>query len=200
MKIQSFVFLMLIILLSDQAFAKKPIKPNGYYITKSGDTIHGYLKNKESMYLIVKTVDGKRKKFTPSKINGFNLAGREYVPMYLKEFKTKRFMAVKVKGYCTLYAYEHIDKYSIYPMGGVVGAMVEGGFKADNSGLYIKKADDENYYSVPHAYKPLRKFLIRHFEDNTELISNLEKVVKVENVESLVIAYNKWYKYQRKTE
>jgi hypothetical protein len=152
------------------------------------------------MYLIVKTIDGKRKKFTPSKIKGFKLASREYISLHLKEFKTNRFMAVRVKGYCTLYAYEDVEKYSLNGMGGIVGGMVEGGFKAGNSGLYIKKEDDENYYSVPHAHKPLRKFLIRHFEDNTELISNLEEVVKVEDVGRLVIAYNKWYMYQRKTE
>ena len=93
-----------------------------------------------------------------------------------------------------------MNQYGLNSIGGMIGGEMEGGFKVNNSVLYIKKADDENYYAVPHASKPLRKFLLRHFEDNTELISNLEKVIKLENVKNLVVAYNKWYTYQRKAE
>jgi len=200
MKIRSFIFLLLVILVSNPASAEKPIRPNGYYISRSGDTIHGYLRNKDSMYLIVTSENGKRKKFTPSKIRGFNLAGREYIPLHLKEFNTNRFMAVKVKGYCTLYAYEHVDKFSLNGMAGVAGAAVEGGFKANNSGLYLKKEGDDNYYSIPAAIKPLTKFLINHFGGHTKLISTFEKKDLFENVENLVIAYNKWYKYERPSE
>lgn len=199
-KIQTAIILMMIFFLSEHTSAKKPIIPNGYYISRSGDTIYGHLRIKESMYLIVRTIDGKRKKFTPSKIKGFKLAWREYIPLHLEEFNTKRFMAVKVNGYCSLYSYEDVAKYSLNGMAGIAGAAVEGSFKAHNSGFYIKKDDDENYYSVPSADKLLKKFLIKHFGDNTEFISNLENKDLIDNIESMVVNYNKWYKYIRPSE
>jgi len=197
MKILSVIILMLMFFLSDLVSAKKPFIVNGYYISKSGDTIHGFLRNKDSMYLLVRTENGKKKKFTPSKIKGFYLAGQAYIPLHLKEFNTNRFMAVRVKGYCSLYAYVHVDKYSMNGMGGMVGAAVEGSFKAHNSGLYIKKEDDENYYSVPASKKLLEKFLFTHFGDYPDLFSNLDSKERLDHLEKMIVDYNIRVRYQQ---
>ncbi len=201
MKLPSMLLCCLMLLSIDQVFAQKKFVPNGYYISKAGDTVYGYLRNKESMYLVVKMENGKRKQFTPSKIQGFNIAGKEYIPLFLREFDTKRFMVVRVKGYCSLYAYEDVDKYSTYGMMGLVGGAIEGSFKAHNSGLYIKKDKDENYYSVPSTNRLIRKFLNEHFGENTSLIESLgEDKISEDSIENFVITYNTWYKYKEKQE
>jgi hypothetical protein len=188
--------LFLILFFSLPAFCQKSYEENGYFITLKGDTIHGYLYNKESMYLIYKNEKGKRKQFTPSKIKGFRINDKDYIPLYLKEFDSKRFMAIKEKGYYTLLQYEDVAKYGPQPfMGGAAFGAVQGSFQARNSGYYLKKADDENYYSVPSKKKLLISFLNIYFADDPPILEPVpEDKSPIDSIELIVRSYNERHK------
>jgi hypothetical protein len=190
----------LLILFSCPVFSQKSYQENGYFITLQGDTVHGYLYNKESMYLIYKNEKGKRKQFTPSKIKGFRINDKDYIPLYLKEFNTKRYMVVMERGYYTLVYFEDIDKYGngSMGMGGIAGAGLAGAsmgaLKAHNSGYYLKKSNDDNYYSIPYKQKLLIRFLQTHFADDSSIIegASIEKS-SIDSIEFIVKSYNEWH-------
>lgn len=190
--------LMLIGLLMTISVAAQDKYPyNGWYITKAGDTIHGNLKVKESMYLIVRNSKGKKKSLTPSKVKEVRIGKSTYVPMFLKEFDKKRFVTLRIKGKCSLYVYEDALNASYAPGMGVIPTMIAAGtdasFYAHNSGAYLKFENDENYYSVPLYRKPFNKFINYHFSDNHEIISRLDEEWKemIPFLAELILYYNK---------
>lgn len=187
----------LIILFSFPAISQKSYTVNGYFITLKGDTVHGYLYNKECMYLIYKNEKGKRKQFSPSKIKGFRINDKDYIPLYLKEFNTKRYMAVRERGYYTLVYFEDIANYgrSTMGIGGIAGAGIAGAsigaLKAHNSGYYLKKSNDENYYSIPYKQKLLMQFLQTHFADDPIILKTAsEEKSSIDSIEFIVKSYN----------
>lgn len=153
--------------------------PNGWYITKAGDTIHGSLRIKDSMYLIARNAKGKKKSLTPSRVKEVRIGSSTYVPMYLKEFDKLRFVSLRIKGKCSLYVFEDALKTSYPPGIGVIPAMViagtEASFRVNNSGAYLKFENDEKYYSVPLYRKQFNKFIIYYFSDNQEILSRLDE-------------------------
>ena len=155
--------------------AQEKYAPNGWYITKAGDTIHGSLRIKDSMYLIARNAKGKKKSITPSRVKEVRIGSSTYVPMYLKEFDKLRFVSLRIKGKCSLYVFEDALKTPYTPVMGVIPAMMEWNFHAHNSGAYIKFENDEKYYSVPSYRKQFNKFIIYYFSDNQEILSRLNE-------------------------
>jgi len=164
----------------------------GYYITLKNDTVHNLLKNANSMYLVFYNKKGFMKKLTPSQVKGFTISGVEYVPMYLKEFDLKYFLAIKQRGCITLFQYEGIDsRYQMLPGGAVTGADI-GNFRNHVSGFYIKKSHDDNLFAIPGGKRLLADFILKHFSDNEELVTkakNLEYTYK--DIELIIEKYNK---------
>lgn len=185
------------LILSISVAAQNKYTANGWYITKNGDTIYGYLKIKESMYLIAQNAEGKRKSLTPSKVKQVRIGHSTYVPMYLKEFDKKRFVTLRIKGKCSLYVYEDATRALYAPAMGVGPALIAAGtdasFYAHNSGAYLKFENDENYYSVPLNRKPFNKFICHHFSKNQEIISRLDEEWKemIPFLAELIMEYNK---------
>lgn len=181
-----------ILLISNSSQAQeKPSKypVNGYYITLSGDTIYGNLKNKEQMYLHYRDASGKKKVYTPSKIRSYNLDNQEYRPMYLENIDKKRFVAVVVTGEHTLYLYNDgsipgmvLGSAYMSPVTfaatAVAGGIAEGIFDAHNSGYYITKPGIDKLYSIPSTDRLIIEFFQQHFGGLPDMeLNGCEKLV-----------------------
>ncbi|MFA5971251.1 MAG: hypothetical protein WC780_02775 [Lentimicrobiaceae bacterium] len=175
-RLLSIVLLLSLLILSQfNVFGQEKLPENGYYITLENDTIFGNLTNQDGMYLIFRDSKGKKHKFTPSRIQSFCLNHQEYVPLFINEMNSIRYVAVKLKGYYTLLHYEYIDGYSSYGQMGLMGGAAEGMFKAKNSGYYVIIENEKGYYSLPSSHKLLSKYLSKHFGNDTFIKAEAEK-------------------------
>lgn len=163
-----YIVMVIALFISSQVYAqgKKKFPENGYYISLENDTIYGNLENEGSMYLIYRDEKGKKKKFSPSRIQGFYLNNVEYIPLYVKGIDLKIYVSVRLKGYYTVLRDDYFNSYSTYGQMGLIGGAVEGAYKSYNSGYYVYKGDDKEYYSIPASPKLLRKYLVNNFGDD----------------------------------
>ena len=87
---------------------------------------------------------------------------------------SKRYVAVKAKGYYTLLFYD-INNYSTYGQMGLIGGIAEGTFKTYNSGYYVIIESETGYYSLPSSHKLLSKYLLNHFGNDEIIKQEAEK-------------------------
>jgi len=173
--LSTLLLLLLLILSQLNVFGQNEFTENGYYVTLEQDTAFGNLTNQDGMYLIFKDSKGKKHKFTPSRIRGFCLNHQEYVPLFITEMSSMRYVAVRLIGYYTLLHYDYIDGYSTYGQMGLMGGAAEGMFKARNSGYYVIIENEKGYYSLPSSRKLLSKYLLNHFGTDTFIKAEAEK-------------------------
>jgi hypothetical protein len=169
------LLLSLLILSKFNVFGQEKLPENGYYITLENDTVFGNLTNQDGMYLIFRDSKGKKHKFSPSRIRSFCLNHQEYIPLFINEMNSIRYVAVKVKGYYTLLHYDFIDDYSSYGQMGLMGGAAEGMFKSKNSGYYVIIENEKGYYSLPSSHKLLSKYLLMHFGNDSFIQAEAEK-------------------------
>jgi len=164
----------LLILPKLNVFGQTEFPQNGYYVTLKNDTIYSNLENQGGMYLVYKNAKGKKHKFTPSQIRSFCINQQEYIPLFINEMGSKRYVAVKAKGYYTLLFYD-INNYSTYGQMGLIGGIAEGTFKTYNSGYYVIIESETGYYSLPSSHKLLIKYLLNHFGNDAIIKQEAEK-------------------------
>lgn len=172
--LSSVLLLLLVILPQLNVFGQKEFPENGYYVTLENDTIYGNLENQDGMYLVFRNAKGKKHKFTPSQIRSFCLDHQEYIPLFIKGMDSKRYVAVKVKGYYTLLLYD-VNSFSTYGQMGLLGGMAEGMYKSHNSGYCVIIENEKEYYSLPSTHKLLSKYLLDHFGNDTFIKQEAEK-------------------------
>jgi len=168
------LLLTLLILPQLNLFGQEEFPENGYYATLENYTISGNLTNQDGMYLVFRNTKGKKHKFTPSQIRSFCLDHQEYIPLFINEMDSKRYVSVKLKGYYTLLFYD-INSYSTYGQMGLIGGVAEGIFKTYNSGYYVIIENEKGYYSLPSSHKLLSKYLSEHFADDALIVQESEK-------------------------
>jgi len=168
------LLLSLLILPQLNVFGQTEFPQNGYYVTLENDTISGNLTDQDGMYLVFRNSKGKKHKFTPSQIRSFCLDRQEYIPLFINEIDSKRYVAVKAKGYYTLLFYD-LTGYSTYGQMGLMGGMAEGIFKNHNSGYYVIIKNENGYYSLPGTHKLLSKYLSDHFGNDDFIKQEAEK-------------------------
>ena len=166
MQLSTLLLLSLLILLQLTVLGQEEFPENGYYVTLENDTLYGNLENQDGMYLVYRNEKGKKHKFTPSKIRSFCLDHQEYIPLFINEMDSKRYVAVKAKGYYTLLLYD-INSYSTYGQMGLMGGIAEGMYKTHNSGYCVIIENEKGYYSLPSTHKLLSKYLSDHFGNDT---------------------------------
>jgi hypothetical protein len=173
--ISTILFLSIIMILPFNVLGQEEFRENGYYVTLNNDTVFGNLTNQDGMYLVYRDSKGKKRKFSPSRIKGFCLDHQEYIPFFINEMSSIRYVAIKVKGYYTLLHYDYMNSYSSYGQMGLMGGAVEGSYKARNSGYYVIKENEKGYYSIPGSNKLLRKYLSTNFSNDTFIKQEAEK-------------------------
>lgn len=87
----------LLILPQFNVFGQTEFPQNGYYVTLKNDTIYSNLENQGGMYLVYKNAKGKKHKFTPSQIRSFCINQQEYIPLFINEMGSKRYVAVMIE-------------------------------------------------------------------------------------------------------
>lgn len=189
--------LSLLILSQFNVFGQEKLPENGYYVTLENDTISGNLTNQNGMYLVFRNAKGKKHKFTPSQIRCFNLNHQEYIPLFINEMNSIRYVAVRVKGYYTLLCYDFMDGYSSYGQMGLMGGAAEGMFKAKNSGYYVIIENEKRYYSLPTTHKLLSKYLSEHFDNDAFIKQEAEKEsLSIKSIEPIFKLANELKKSQ----
>ncbi len=174
------------------AQGKKEYPENGFYVTLDNDTIRGNLKNQDCMYLIYRDAKGKKKKYSPSQIQSFCIDNQEYMSLYVKKMDVKVYVSVRLKGYYTVLLYDCINSYSTYGQMGMIGGAAEGAYKTYNSGYYVYKGNDTEYYSIPTTPKLLRKYLVTNFGDDPFINAEAENdTLSVKSVEAIFKSANK---------
>ncbi|MCF8372356.1 MAG: hypothetical protein K9H64_12080 [Bacteroidales bacterium] len=186
-----FLCIMFLFISAEKSFSQKRNYKEGFYISLENDTIYGYLKQKHSMYLFFRDADGHKKKFTPSKIKGFDIGGKEYKSCYLKDFELMYFLAVKEKGTISLFQYEDINDHNLNGQYGLIGGIAEGSFRGRVSGYYIKNMNDNTLNSVPSANNLFAKFIKIHFSAINIIVEKVELgEISIDDVEEIVAKYN----------
>jgi len=190
------LLLSLLILQQLNVFGQTEFPENGYYVTLENDTLYGNLGNQDGMYLVFRNVKGKKHKFTPSQIRSFCLDRQDYIPLFINEMDSKRYVAVKVKGFYTLLHYD-IRNYSTYGQMGLMGGIAEGMFKTYNSGYYVFIENEKGYYSLPSTHKLLSKYLLNHFGNDTIIKQEAAKEsLSLQAIESIFKLANELRKSQ----
>ena len=177
---------------------------DGYLITLDNDTIYGKTKNRDCMYLLFYDKEGKKSKYTPSKIKGFYLGervyqngfitkGKEYISVFLNEFDNNYYLYVRKKGYLDLYQFETIhQKQSSYGIGGVIGGAFTEIANSKSSGYYIKKDNNKTLYIIPSSQRKLIKFFEKYFSVETIIIEKLKrKEYTIKKIDEIVDEINK---------
>ena len=182
------VFIFLACFLNKNGITQNRTFSDGYLITLDNDTIYGKTKNRDCMYLLFYDKEGKKSKYTPSKIkgfyigekinrNGYKTQGKEYISVFLNEFDNNYYLYVRKKGYLDLYQFEIIhQKQSTYGLiGGALGGAFTGIAHSKSSGYYIKKDNDKTLYIVPSSQRKLIKFFEKYFPGETITIEKLKR-------------------------
>ncbi len=143
----------------------------------------------------------RKKKFSPSRIKGFTISGREYVPMYLPEFDLNYFLAVRQKGNVTLFQYEDINNRSrYYPSLAVATLAVadEAYSRSRFSGYYIKKAGNDTLFAVPGGKNILARFILKQSGDNEELVLKAKnEEYDIHDIQQIVSVYNYYAAFKK---
>ncbi len=208
------VFIFLACFLNKNGITQNNKYTDGYIITLDNDTIYGKTRNRDCMYLFFYDKEGKKRKYTPSKIkgfylgekinrNGFKTKGKEYISVFLNEFDNNYYLYVRKKGYLDLYQFEIIhQKQASFGFGVSIEGVFLGAFaripNSKSSGYYIKKENKETLYIVPSSHKKLIKFFEKYFPDETITIEKLKrKEYTIKKMDEIVEEINKKHIYNK---
>lgn len=163
----------------------------GYLVTKSYDTIHGYIKYANQFpYRILpdikfkETEKSKNVKYTPTEIHGYKAGDKIFHSMETRDiYEPMLFMELVIDGFVKLYNYSKVTNTG----GGLSNSPSIGMQSID----YLVKGVDKTLFPVSDG--KFKEQLSNYFADNLELAEQIRNGdLKEKDIQLVVRNYNIW--------
>ena len=165
----------------------------GYVVTKSYDTIHGYVKYiNQFPYSILpdikfkETEKSKNVKYTPSEINGYKAGDKIFHSMETRDiYEPMHFMELVIDGFVKLYNYSKVTNTNT---GGGLSNSSNIGMQSID---YLVKGLDKTLFPVSDG--KFKEKISNYFADNLDLAEQIRNGnLKEKDIQLVVRTYNIW--------